>query len=74
MNTVKANERGLPEYLMQGKHYASTQGRGHFADDEVLDLNGMYAAAHRPRSVKALLEKVGILLAWQDVAVGHEVR
>jgi hypothetical protein len=54
--------QGMPEFIMQGKHYAATQGRGHFADDEVLDLPGMYAAAHKPQRIEDLVNKVRILI------------
>jgi hypothetical protein len=52
--------QGMSEFLLQGKHYAATQGRGHFADDEVLDLPGMYAAADNPQSITELVDKVRI--------------
>jgi hypothetical protein len=50
--------QGMAEFIMQGKHYAATQGRGHFADDEVLDLPGMYAATHKPQRIEDLVNKV----------------
>lgn len=53
--------QGMAEFLMHGKHFAAGQGRGHFADVEVLDLKGMYAAAHKPQSVIELLNKVRVL-------------
>ena len=40
---------------MQGKHFAVTQVAQHFANDEVLDLEGMYAAAHQKQTVGSLL-------------------
>jgi hypothetical protein len=60
--------QGMPEFIMQGKHYAATQGRGHFADDEVLDLPGMYASAEKPQRIADLVNKVQIsILACTDV-------
>lgn len=44
----------MAEYLIQGKHFAVTQGAQHFADDEVLDSEGMYAAALRKQTVGSL--------------------
>jgi hypothetical protein len=50
--------QGMPEFAMQGRHYAATQGRGHFADDEVLDLPGMYAAASKAPHIAELVTMV----------------
>lgn len=54
--------QGMGEYLVQGKHFAATQGRGHFAGDEVLDLTGMYTAACTPQTVSEVLNKVCALI------------
>ena len=48
----------MGEYFVQGKHFAATQGRGHFADDEVLDLPGMYGPETKQQSIAELLSKV----------------
>lgn len=50
--------QGMAEYLLQGKHYAATQGRDHFTVDDVFDLPGMYDAAHKPQSIKEVVTKV----------------
>jgi hypothetical protein len=51
----------MAEFLLQGKHFAAVQDRGHFADCEVLDLEGMYAGAHKKQTVSELLNAVRIL-------------
>lgn len=52
--------QGMAEFVMQGKHFAASEGLGHFADVEVIDLPGMYAAAYNPQTVHELLTKVRI--------------
>lgn len=62
----------MGEFLAQGKHFAATQGKGHFAEDEVLDLNGMYATAVMPQTVSDILNKVRSTCQGSPVTAGIE--
>jgi hypothetical protein len=48
----------MTEFLIHGKHFAASQGRGHFAVSEVIDLEGMYAAADKPQTIEGLLQEM----------------
>ena len=62
----------MGEFLVQGKHFAATQGKGHFAEDEILDLNGMYATAVMPQTVSDILSKVRATRQGSPVTAGAE--